>query len=359
MKTHRMKTHQMRTDTDCPRIALTTGEPAGIGPDIVIRAAQSSFPCELVVIADPELLGQRAKLLNQPLALIDYIPASPAQEHAPGTLKIIPVTAGVECVPGKPDPANAVYVLDTIRAACRGCLQHEFDGMVTAPVQKSVINESGHLFTGHTEFLAEICGTASPVMMLADKGLRVALVTTHMPLSAVSGAITRERLTSVIHVVRQDLRERFDIPNPRLLVCGLNPHAGENGYLGREEIEIISPVLDKLRHHGARIIGPVPADTAFTRESLAQTDAVLSMFHDQGLPVLKSRGFGSIVNITLGLPVIRTSVDHGTALSLAGTGKAGCSSLIAAIGCALDMAQSKYRRGRPVAYARAGQSQTF
>jgi len=348
----------MSTETFCPRIALTSGEPAGIGPDIVIQAAQRSFPAELVVIAEPGLLAARAELLHLPLALAGYSPGCPAQNHIPGTLKILPVNTVMECVPGRPDPANADYVLETLRTACSGCLQHEFAAMVTAPVQKAVINDAGYSFSGHTEFLADVCGAACPVMMLADRELRVALVTTHLPLSAVSEAITRERLTNVIHVLRHDLRERFGISNPRLLVCGLNPHAGEGGYLGREEIEIIAPVLDKLRGTGARIIGPVPADTAFTPEHLAETDVVVSMFHDQGLPVLKSRGFGGIVNITLGLSIIRTSVDHGTALSLAGTGKAACSSLIAAIECAVGMAQMAHRRCEPAAIARAGTAQS-
>ncbi|MGH8119712.1 MAG: 4-hydroxythreonine-4-phosphate dehydrogenase PdxA [Gammaproteobacteria bacterium] len=348
----------MRTDPFCPRIALTSGEPAGIGPDIVIQAAQQSFPAELVVIADPELLAQRAKLLRLPLALSHYTPATPPQQHVPGTLKIIPVATGRECTPGRPDPATAGYVLDTLRIACRGCLQREFAAMVTAPVQKSVINDAGHPFTGHTEFLAGFCGATCPVMMLADRQLRVALVTTHLPLSAVNRMITKERLTNVINVILHDLQERFAIATPRLLVCGLNPHAGEGGYLGREEIEIISPVLEQMRGNGVRIVGPVPADTAFTPEHLAQADVVVSMFHDQGLPVLKSRGFGGIVNITLGLPIIRTSVDHGTALSLAGTGKAGCTSLIAAVKCATGMAHTEHRRAGPVFMAQTDPAQS-
>ena len=334
----------MKTDVFCPRIALTTGEPAGIGPDIVIQAIQTDFPAELVAIADPGLLLQRSRLLNLPLEIIHYQPAAPAEEHVPGTLKIMPVTAGKECVPGKPDTMTAPYVLETLKIAARGCLQREFSAMVTAPVHKAVINEAGHAFSGHTEFLAGICGAPCPVMMLADKTLRVALVTTHMPLSAVSRALTTGRLTDVINVICHDLRERLGIAVPRLLVCGLNPHAGEGGYLGREEIEIIIPVLEKFRGQGVCISGPVPADTAFTPECLAQTDVVITMFHDQGLPVLKSRGFGSIVNITLGLPIIRTSVDHGTALALAGSGQAVCSSLIAAIECALEMADIEHGR---------------
>ena len=341
-------TGRMRTETFCPRIVLTTGEPAGIGPDIVIQAAQRSITAELVVIADPEVLVQRARLLNLSLELISFNPAVPPQPHRPGSLKIISVTAGMNCTPGKPSPACAGYVLETLRIACRGCLQHEFAAMVTAPVHKAVINEAGHVFTGHTEFLAAICGATCPVMMLADQDLRVALITTHVPLSAVSGAITKERLADMLNVICHDLRKRFGISSPRLLVCGLNPHAGEGGYLGREEIGIIAPVLDKLRRRGVLITGPVPADTAFTQEHLAHTDVVVTMFHDQGLPVLKARGFGNIVNITLGLPIIRTSVDHGTAVSLAGTGKSSCSSLIAAIECALKMVQMEHaQENRP------------
>ena len=335
----------MSTETFCPRIAITTGEPAGIGPDIVIRAAQRSFPAQLVVVTDPDLIIERARLLGLPLELLPYHPGADPYTHVAGTLLIVPAVLSVKCMPGKPDHANAGYVLETLRIACRGCLQHEFAAMVTAPVHKAVINEAGYMFSGHTEFLAALCGSASPVMMLTDLELRVALVTTHLPLSAVTHAINTDRLTDVINVVCQDLRGRFDIPNPSILVCGLNPHAGESGYLGREEIDIIIPVLDKLRRQGIRITGPVPADTAFTPEHLAHTDVVITMFHDQGLPVLKSRGFGHIVNITLGLPIIRTSVDHGTALPLAGTGKAVCSSLVAAINCALKMAQLDVSRG--------------
>ena len=340
----------MSTEIFCPRIALTTGEPAGIGPDIVIQAAQQSFAVELVVIADPELLMQRSRLLNLPLALIHYQPTTTAVRHVPGTLKIMPVTAGKECIPGRPAPITARYVLETLKIAAAGCLRREFAAMVTAPVHKAIINEAGHAFSGHTEFLAGICKATCPVMMLADKTLRVALVTTHLPLSAVGRAITTKRLTDVINVTCHDLRERFGFTDPRLLVCGLNPHAGEGGYLGREEIEIIIPALDRLRRKGARITGPVPADTAFTPEHLAHTDVVITMFHDQGLPVLKSRGFGSIVNITLGLPIIRTSVDHGTALSLAGTGQAVCTSLIAAIECALDMAYIEHVQSHRTAH---------
>ena len=334
----------MSIETFCPRIALTAGEPAGIGPDIVIQTAQRSFPAQLVLVADPELIRARASRLRLPLELIPYNPETMSRSHVAGTLLVAPVPLAMTCTPGTPDPGNAAYVLETLRVACRGCRQREFAAMVTAPVHKAVINEAGHVFSGHTEFLAALCGVTCPVMMLVDQTLRVALVTTHLPLAMVSKAITADRLECVLRVLWRDLQDYCGISDPRLLVCGLNPHAGEAGHLGREEIEIIMPALEKLRHAGLRINGPVAADTAFTPERLAQADVVVTMFHDQGLPVLKSRGFGSIVNITLGLPIIRTSVDHGTALSLAGTGQAGCSSLNAAIECALQMALTKHYR---------------
>ena len=332
----------MKIKPICPRLALTAGEPSGIGPDIVIEAIQRPFPAQLVVYADPGILTRRAALLNVPLVLEDFRAASPAVVHTPGVLPLIPIAAGKACTPGAPDPAHAAYVLETLRKACQGCLQGEFDAMVTAPIHKSVINQAGFNFTGHTEYLAELSGAATPVMMLTHGSMRVALVTTHLPLTAVSGALSRDRLAAVLRVVHHDLQKRFALPNPRLLVCGLNPHAGEGGYLGREEIEIITPVLNQLRGDGMQVTGPVAADTAFTPESLAGADVVVSMYHDQGLPVLKARGFGDIVNITLGLPIIRTSVDHGTALHLAGTGQANSSSLIAALECALAMVHREH-----------------
>lgn len=331
----------MSTEPYCLRIALTAGEPAGIGPDIIIQASQRTFPAQLVAVADPVLMRDRAHLLNLPLELTPYHPKTTPQPHAAGKLPILPVPLNMKCTPGKPDPASAGYVLEILRIACNGCLGQEFAAMVTAPVHKASINEAGHVFTGHTEFLAEICGTKHPVMMLTDQKLRMVLVTTHLPLSEVSKAITAVRLEGSLRVTWQELRERFGIPDPCLLVCGLNPHAGEGGHLGREEDEIIIPVLEQLRKTGMRIIGPVPADTAFTPERLDLADAVVTMYHDQGLPVLKSRGFGRIVNITLGLPIIRTSVDHGTAFTLAGTGAASEASLIVAINCAIDLARTR------------------
>lgn len=318
-------------------IAVTPGEPAGIGPDLVVRLAQEPSDTPMVAIADPDLLAERAQRLGLPLQIHHFESGDappPAPSAKPGHLAVLPVAVRQPVVPGRLDTTNSPYVLDTLRIACDACLEGTFDALVTGPVHKGVINDAGLPFTGHTEFLAERCG-AEPVMMLATPGLRVALVTTHLPLRDVSAAITREHLTEVIRILHRDLSSRFGIPEPRILVCGLNPHAGEGGHLGREEIEVIEPVLNALRGRGWHLIGPVPADTAFVPDKLAGADAVLAMYHDQGLPVLKHLGFGQAVNITLGLPIIRTSVDHGTALDLAGTGRADLGSLKAA----LDMAR--------------------
>ena len=333
-----MNTASMTIKEPVPRIAITPGEPAGIGPDIVLAAAREKIDAELVVIADPALLEQRAEMLGLEIDFDQFSPGEETGPHEPGRLKILPAPHSIAGNAGVPHPDNASYVLETLRTACNGCLNGIFDAMVTAPVQKSVINRAGIPFTGHTEFLQQVCGSGHPVMMLANPGLRVALVTTHLPLAEVSQRITPERLETVLQTVASELEDRFGIARPRLLVCGLNPHAGEEGHLGREETEIIIPVMQKLQREGIRLTGPVPADTAFTPASLRETDVVISMYHDQGLPPLKASGFGETVNITLGLPVIRTSVDHGTALALAGTGRASCSSLLAAIHCAIGMA---------------------
>ena len=314
-------------------IAITPGEPAGVGPDLVVRLAQDPPDTPLVAIADPELLAERAQRLQLPLHIERFTPGDAAPPAQAGHLAVLPVALRHPVTPGRLDTANAPYVLETLRIACDACLEGTFDALVTGPVHKGVINDAGLPFTGHTEFLAERCG-AEPVMMLATPGLRVALVTTHLPLRDVSAAITREHLTDVIRILHRDLTTRFAIPEPRILVCGLNPHAGEGGHLGREEMEVIEPVLDELRESGWQLIGPVPADTAFVPDKLADVDAVLAMYHDQGLPVLKHLGFGQAVNITLGLPIIRTSVDHGTALDLAGTDRADLGSLRAAVGMA-------------------------
>jgi 4-hydroxythreonine-4-phosphate dehydrogenase len=317
-------------------IALTPGEPAGIGPDLIVRLAQEAIAADLVVIADPALLTERAGRLGVPLQLtrVDADGACHAPWR-PGHLCVVPVVLERSVTPGRLDPANAAAVLETLRIACDGCLQGRFDALVTGPVHKGVINDAGLPFSGHTEFLAERCG-ADPVMMLAiaEPRLRVALATTHLPLRAVGDALTREHLTRVIRILHGDLMTRFGIHDPRILVCGLNPHAGEGGHLGREEIEVIAPVLADLREEAMDLVGPLPADTAFLPERLASADAVLAMYHDQGLPVLKHLGFGQAVNITLGLPILRTSVDHGTALDLAGTDRADLGSLRAAIAMA-------------------------
>lgn len=285
------------------------------------------------MITDPGLLEERAHRLGLPFTAIE------AGNHteAPGSLPVLPVPLPARVTPGQPDPANAAHVLETLTTAVDGCRNGDFDAMVTGPVHKATINRGGFTFSGHTEFIAARCGVAGPVMMLMNDRLRVALVTTHVPLSRVSGMVTGERLRRTLTVVHSDLRRKFGIDRPRLLVCGLNPHAGEEGYLGREEIEIMIPALDALREQGLELIGPAPADSAFTPDSLQGIDCVIAMYHDQGLPPLKALGFGETVNITLGLPILRTSVDHGTAFQLAGTGKADCGSLRAALDCARQL----------------------
>ena len=326
----------MTTRLPVPRIAITPGEPAGIGPDLCIQLAQQDLPCEIIVIANPQLLEQRARQLGLSLKIKEFDGAMPATEHSAGCLTVLPVELAEPAQCGQLNPANSRYVLKTITKATKGCMDGTFAAMVTGPVHKGVINDAGLPFSGHTEFIADITG-GHPVMMLATPGLRVALVTTHLPLSEVSSAITHTRLRTVIRILDHELRSRFGIAHPKILVCGLNPHAGENGHLGREEIDIIVPVLDRFRKQGLNLHGPLPADTLFTDKYLASADAVLAMYHDQGLPVLKYIGFGRAVNITLGLPVIRTSVDHGTALDLAGSGKADLGSLQFALQTALTM----------------------
>ncbi len=323
-----------------PRIVITPGEPAGIGPDLCVQIAQPIFPCEIVLVCDPDLLSARAQRLGLPLRVEIFNPQQTAAAVA-GTIKVVPLKlhAPVDC--GKLDGANARYVLDTLRTAVAGCMDGTFAALVTGPVHKGIINDAGITFSGHTEFLAELTHAPHPVMMLAAPGLRVALVTTHLPLHAVSATVTAPRLESTLRVLHHDLTTRFGIKAPRILVCGLNPHAGEGGHLGHEEIDVIVPVLEKLRGEGMQLRGPLPADTLFLPSNLEQADAVLAMYHDQGLPVLKHMGFGQAVNITLGLPIIRTSVDHGTALDLAGTGRASSASLEAALHTALKMAERR------------------
>jgi 4-hydroxythreonine-4-phosphate dehydrogenase len=317
-----------------PRIAIASGEPAGIGPDLCLALTQRRFDAELVVIGDPQLLADRAACLHQTLHLPDYQQQGPAQA---GRTSVLPVSLRAPVQTGKPDSANAPYVLEILDRAVQGCLCDEFQAVVTAPVHKGIINEAGIPFTGHTEYLAEKTGARQVVMMLAAPGLRVALATTHLPLAAVPAAITQPGLEATLRCLHSELTTRFAIPDPHILVAGLNPHAGEEGHLGREEIDVIEPVIKRLRQQGMRISGPLPADTLFTPPFLNGADAVLAMYHDQGLPVLKHMGFGRSVNITLGLPIIRTSVDHGTALDKAGTGQADAGSLFVAIQAAIDL----------------------
>lgn len=316
-----------------PIIALTPGEPAGIGPDVAIAFAQQAPDCDLVLIADSAMLTARAARLN---LAFNARPWGGRGNDLPAVY-VLPIATSQPVQAGRLDPANSPYVIECLRRAVQGCRSGEFDALVTGPVHKGVINDAGIPFTGHTEFLAAESGTAQVVMMLAAPGLRVALATTHLPLSEVSRTITREHLTGVLRILHADLRSKFDISDPHILVCGLNPHAGEGGHLGHEEIEVIEPVLAALRAEGFRLRGPVPADTAFIPASLVGVDAVLAMYHDQGLPVLKAHDFAHAINITLGLPFVRTSVDHGTALELVGSGRADLSSLRAAVEAALNM----------------------
>ncbi len=321
-----------------PRIALTAGEPAGIGPDLIVALAQQPHAAQLIAIADPNLLQQRAHLLGLPLRVHEWSAEQPQSSKA-GELYVAPVALTAPVSAGILDKINAHYVLRTLEIAADGCMNGQFDAIVTAPVHKGIINDAGIAFSGHTEFFAARTHTAHVVMMLATEQLRVALATTHLPLAEVPRHITRDLITTVLRILHRDLREKFGLPQPRIVVLGLNPHAGESGHLGREEIDIIEPCLQALRSEGMQLLGPLPADTAFTPKILQQADAVLAMYHDQGLPVLKYQGFGRAVNITLGLPIIRTSVDHGTALDLAGTGRADGGSLHAALALACDLAQ--------------------
>jgi 4-hydroxythreonine-4-phosphate dehydrogenase len=321
-----------------PPLVITSGEPSGIGPDLCLQLARLAPEQSLVILADKALLQQRAAQLGLDVQLHDY-DAQQIPSLSPGHLRVLHLSTAQPVQAGRLNPANSRHVLELLDRAVQGCRSGEFGGMVTAPVHKGVINDAGIPFTGHTEYLAEQTLTAQVVMMLAGGGMRVALATTHLPLRAVPGAITHSLLESVLRIIRRDLVRRFGIANPRILVAGLNPHAGEGGYLGREEIEVMIPVLDKLRAEGINVSAPLPADTLFTPQRLAQCDCVLAMYHDQGLPVLKHASFGRGVNVTLGLPIIRTSVDHGTALELAGTGRADAGSLLEAIQVAADMAQ--------------------
>ncbi len=306
-----------------PVIAVTSGEPAGIGPELCLALTEREFPARLLVLGDRQLIESRARLLGRSAAGLDI-------EHIP---------LAVPSMPGKLDVRNAGYVLALLDRALAGCMSGEYAALVTGPLHKGIINDAGIPFTGHTEYLAARTGTARVVMMLAGAGLRVALATTHLPLKDVAAAITPRELETTIRILHADLRTKFGFAHPRILVAGLNPHAGEDGHMGREEIEVITPVLDKLRAEGMNLVGPLPADTLFTKKVLAGSHAQLAMYHDQGLAVLKYAAFDEGINVTLGLPVIRSSVDHGTAFDLAGTGKASPTSLFAAIDAAIDMAR--------------------
>jgi 4-hydroxythreonine-4-phosphate dehydrogenase len=336
-----MKNRPIRSEC-VPRIAYTPGEPAGIGPDLCVLLAQNPPPCELITVGDPLLISRRAERLGVVAEVVECDLARTPAANKQGQIKVLPVRLKTHETPGHLDPDNSAYALETIALAARRCLDSTVAAMVTGPVHKGVINDAGIPFSGHTEYIAEIAG-GNPVMMLATPGLRVALATTHIPVHSICSEITRAKLLTVLSVLHESLRSRFGIDAPRILVCGLNPHAGENGHLGREEIEIITPALDTLRAQSMQLIGPLPADTLFTPKYLDNADAVLAMYHDQGLPVLKYAGFGQAVNITLGLPLIRTSVDHGTALELAGTGKISTGSLQYAIQTAMEMSRGQLR----------------
>ncbi len=317
------------------RIAVTCGEPAGIGPDLCIQLIQQQHG-ELLFIGDPDVLTHRARLLDLPLSLHLLDAAGSSMVHQSGAMNLLPVTFPGEVVCGKLNVVNSAMVLETLDIAVKGCLSGDFAAMVTNPVHKGVINDGGFSFSGHTEYIAAQTG-GYPVMMLACEGLRVALMTTHLPLAEVPAAISSDLIKKVMRILHRELQSRFGIDSPEILVCGLNPHAGEGGHLGSEELEIIAPALEALREEGVSSLGPLPADTLFTPRYLQHADAVVAMYHDQGLPVLKHVGFGRAVNITLGLPLVRTSVDHGTALDLAGTGRAEIGSLVAAIDVAREM----------------------
>ncbi|WP_300000113.1 4-hydroxythreonine-4-phosphate dehydrogenase PdxA [uncultured Cedecea sp.] len=319
------------------RVVITPGEPAGIGPDLVIALAQRDWPVELVVCASTELLLERAALLGLPLSLTPLAMDKPATAQRAGSLTILPVELREPVIAGQLNTANSAYVVETLARACDGCLNGEFAALITGPVHKGIINDAEIPFIGHTEFFEERSQSEKVVMMLATEELRVALVTTHLPLKAISDAITPDLLRQIITILYHDLQTKFGIAEPHILVCGLNPHAGEGGHMGTEEIDTIIPVLNTLRQQGMNLSGPLPADTLFQPKYLDNADAVLAMYHDQGLPVLKYQGFGRAVNITLGLPFIRTSVDHGTALELAGLGKAEVGSFITALNLAITM----------------------
>lgn len=319
-------------------LAITAGEPAGIGPDLCIQLAQQGFSEPVVLVCAPSVLTERAEALGLPVKIKQWQPGMSAISQ-PGEVFVYPVSLGGQVKPGELSTDNADYVLETLTTAAEGCMDGLFSGMVTAPVHKGIINDAGIEFTGHTEFLQALCGVERVVMMLASEQMRVALVTTHLPLANVASAVTKPLMRQIINILDHDLKTKFGIAQPKVLVAGLNPHAGESGHMGMEEIDTIEPVLKEFRGKGMNLVGPLPADTLFTPRWLDDADAVLAMYHDQGLPVLKYQSFGSAVNITLGLPIIRTSVDHGTALDLVGTKKADTGSFKQAIKSAALMAR--------------------
>ncbi|MCL9780559.1 4-hydroxythreonine-4-phosphate dehydrogenase PdxA [Vibrio sp. S4M6] len=324
------------------RIMVTAGEPAGIGPDLVLALSKQDWPHQITVCADKQLLAERAKLLQIQVELIDYQPDLEPKPQRAGSLIIDHIPLAENTVPGTLNEQNSTYVLQTLERAANACMQGEFDAIVTGPVHKGIINQAGVAFSGHTEFFAEKSDTPLVVMMLATQGLRVALATTHIPLAEVSSAVTRDRLTSIVQILHKDMQEKFAIDKPCIYICGLNPHAGENGYLGHEEIDTITPAIDAMRDkYGYELVGPLPADTIFSQQYLEKADVILGMYHDQVLPVLKYKGFGRSVNITLGLPFIRTSVDHGTALDLAGKGIADSGSFITALEQAVELVNNQ------------------
>lgn len=320
-----------------PRIILTPGEPAGIGPDIILQIAKQSWPAELVIVCDPELLLTRAKQLQTSIQLTPIDLNQPAHLHEPNHLKIIPLKLNTPCKAGQLDAKNAAYVINSLELSADYCLQKKAHALVTGPVHKAILNDAGFLFKGHTEFLKERCHAKQALMLFVVDKLKVALATTHIPLNEVSKKISHDGLLHSIRLLHNELQTRFSIANPHILVCGLNPHAGESGHLGQEEINIITPAIYTLRSEAINVTGPLPADTVFTEHHLKSADAIFAMYHDQALPVVKYIGFDRAVNVTLGLPIIRTSVDHGTALDLAGTGKANAGSLTAALNLAISL----------------------
>ncbi|KZX76796.1 4-hydroxythreonine-4-phosphate dehydrogenase PdxA [Oleiphilus sp. HI0009] len=326
-------------DTRAHYLAVTPGEPSGIGPDLCVLLAQESWSIPLVFIADPKVLVERAEQLGVPFEAVEYVPNT-SHQLSSGQAFVCSVLVDQPVMAGHLDANNAAYVLRTLDRAIEGCLSGEFSAIVTAPVHKGVINDAGVSFSGHTEYLQEKCGVDKVVMMLANRHMKVSLASTHLPLKDVSQSITPESLQRVIEILLADMRGKFGVEKPRILVAGLNPHAGEDGHMGREEINVIQPVMASFEDALCELVGPLPADTLFTQKYLENADAVLAMYHDQGLPVLKYAGFGESVNITLGLPIIRTSVDHGTALDLAGTGNIDTGSLRTAISMAIDMVKA-------------------